>query len=160
VYAPEILASFGSGQARIDVRAVAPDGAAAYRVALAADLQARREGGAQLLRNPRITFSVSARAQLLAGQVDARLLITLDPLAASEPVQIDAFLADDPGASPGLPLGEVQLSAAPGPAQRILAFFRAQRPPYLAARAALTSSGGITVQFAAPAPLGLLQPSS
>jgi hypothetical protein len=159
VYAPEILASFGSGQARIDVRAVAPDGAAAYRVALAADLQARRVAGAQLLHNPRITFSVSARAQLLAGQVDARLLITLDPLAASEPVQIDAFLAEDPGASPGLPLRAVQLSAAPGPAQRILAFFRAQRTPYLAAHAALTSSGGVTVQFAAPAPLGLLQPS-
>ena len=40
VYAPAVLASFGSGRFRIDVRAVAPDGAAAYRAGLASDLTA------------------------------------------------------------------------------------------------------------------------
>jgi hypothetical protein len=34
------MARFGTGQARIDVRAVAPDAAAAYQAALAADLRA------------------------------------------------------------------------------------------------------------------------
>jgi hypothetical protein len=164
VYAPDVLASFGSGQDRIDVRAVAPDGAAAYLTALAADLRARRVAGDQLLRDPQITFSPSARAQLAAGQVDARLLITLDTLAASEPVRIGAFLDDGPGASPGLPLRAAELTAVRGAARNTLAFFRAQRPPYLPARAAVTAQGSggsvLTVQFAAPVPLGLLQPQS
>jgi hypothetical protein len=164
VYAPEVLASFGSGQARIDIRAVAFDGAAAYRAALAADLQARQAAGQQLLRDPKITFSASARAQLAGGQVDARLLTTLATIAASEPVRIEAFLDGGPGASPGLPLRAAELIAAPGAAAQMLAFFRAQRAPYLPARTAVTAGSGgesvLTVQFAAPTPLGLLQPQS
>ena len=69
VYAPEVIASFGSGELRIDVRAVAPDGAAAFQHALAADLAARRTAGSQLLRNSRIGTSPGARAALVAGQV-------------------------------------------------------------------------------------------
>jgi hypothetical protein len=146
------------------VRAIAPDGAPAYRVALAADLQTRRVAGRQLLRDPLITFSSSARAQLTAGQVDARLLMTLDTLAASDPVRIEAFLDDGPGASAGLPLRAAELAAEPDPARDILAFFRAQRSPYLPARAVVTAADSgesvVTIQFAAPAPLGLLQPQS
>jgi hypothetical protein len=45
----------------------------------------------------------------------------------------------------------------------MVAFFRAQRAPYLPAQAALTSVPGasvLTVEFAAPASLGLLQSQS
>ena len=97
VYAPQTLASFGAGEARIDVRAVAADGSAAYRTALAADVRARRAAGLQLLADPRVTISAPARAALAAGRVDARLLITLAALAANEPVQILAFGDDGPG---------------------------------------------------------------
>jgi hypothetical protein len=38
----------------------------------------------------------------------------------------------------------------------MLAFVRAQRPPYLPARSGL-SRGVLTVEFTAPSPLGLLQ---
>ena len=76
VYAPQTLASFGSGAARIDVRVIAPDGAAAYRTALAADLRARRAAGLQLLADPRVSAQASARSQLAAGRVDERLLMT------------------------------------------------------------------------------------
>jgi hypothetical protein len=162
VYAPEVLASFGTGQARIDIRAVAPDGAAAYRAAIAADVQARRLAGSELLRDPLITFAPSARVQLAAGQVDARLLTALDTLAASEPVQVTAFIDDGPGAGPGLPLRAAELTASNATVRKMLAFFRAQRPPYLVARAAIAAMPGgesvLTVEFAAPAPLGLLQP--
>jgi hypothetical protein len=107
---------------------------------------------------------MSARAQLTGGQVDARLLMTLDTLAASEPVRIEAFLDDGPGASAGLPLRAAELTAEPSAASDILTFFRAQRSPYLPALAAITAAGGgesvLTVQFAAPAPLGLLQAQS
>jgi hypothetical protein len=164
VYAPEVLASFGAGQARIEVRVVAPDGAAAYRTALAADLQARQAAGSQLLVDSRITVTPSARAQLAAGQVDTRLLITLATLAASQPVQIKAFGDAGPGASPGMPLRAVELITSNATAPNVLAFFRAQRAPYLSAQAGLTQAAGggsvLTVEFAAPGPLGLMQDQS
>jgi hypothetical protein len=169
VYAPELLASFGTGAARVDVRIVAPDGAAAYQTALAADVRARQAAGAQLLRDSRITVTPSARAELAAGQVDARLLITLAALAASEPFQVADFGAAGPGDSWGLPLRTAQLAAPAATARAMLAFVRAQRSPYLPAQAALTPAAPptpgtygesvLTVEFAAPAPLGLLQTS-
>ena len=45
VYAPAVIASFGSGPARIDIRAVAADGTAAYDAAAAADRSARIAAG-------------------------------------------------------------------------------------------------------------------
>ncbi len=166
VYAPEVLASFGAGPTRIDIRAVASDGASAYRAALAADLRAREIAGHQLAGDLRIALTPSARWQLATGQVDARLLLTLATLAAGEQVRIAAFTDDNPGASAGMPLRAVELFATGAGARRILAFFRAQRPPYLPAVVASAPGPGgesiVTVQFAAPSPLGLLQapPSS
>ena len=57
VYAPTVLASIGSGSLRIDIRAIAPHGAAAYESALRADLRARKEFGTALLGSNRITVS-------------------------------------------------------------------------------------------------------
>jgi hypothetical protein len=160
VYAPAVIASFGSGAVRIDVRAIAPDGAAAYRRALAADLAARREAGAQLLRNPRIAVSAAARRELATGTVDPRLLMTLAAVAAAEPVRVTAFAGSGPGASAGVPLRGMEVA---GPTLRsILAFVRAQRPPYLPARAGIVPGVGsrpvLSIEFGAPSPVGLLQP--
>jgi hypothetical protein len=88
VYAPVVIASFGSGPGRIDVRAVAPDGAAAYRAALAADRRARIVAGSQLLRNRRIWAAADIRAALSAGGVDPRLLAMFAALAAEQPLRI------------------------------------------------------------------------
>ena len=142
VYAPQTLASFGSGEARIDVRAVAADGSAAYRTALAADVRGRRAAGLQLLADPRVTISAPARAALAAGRVDARLLITLAALAANEPVQILAFGDDGPGASAGAPLRTAEITGAAAAARAMLAFVRAQRPPFLPARSAVSAGPG------------------
>jgi len=161
-----VLARFGAGAARIAVRIVAPDGTAAYRRALAADIRARRAAGDQLLHAPRIMVTPSSRAALAAGQVDARLLITLAALAASEPVRVDGFGGRGPGESPGLALRTAEIAAPATSARRMLAFVRAQRSPYLATRADLTpgipGTPGpdgyvLTIEFGAPAPLGMLQ---
>ena len=167
VYAPEVIASFGSGELRVDVRAVAPDGAAAFQHALAADLAARRAAGSQLLRNSRIGTSPGPRAALLAGQVDSRLLITLAALAVSGPLQIESFGGSGPGAGPDAPLRTGELAApgaAPAPPaslRNMLAFVRAQRPPFLPARAGIVRDAHglpvLSVEFAAPSPVGLLQ---
>jgi len=162
VYAPQTLASFGTGQARIDVRAMAPDGAAAYRGALAADLRARRAAGAQLLANPRIILPPAARSELAGGEVDARLLIILAAMAVTGPVHVLAFGDLGPGASMGTPLRSAQILATGASAPAMLAFVRAQRPPYLPAQSGLSPVPGggteLTIAFTAPGPLGLLQP--
>jgi hypothetical protein len=221
VYAPVIIASFGSGDLRIDVRAVAPDGSAAYRAALAADLAARRAAGRELLRNPRISFSAVARGDLVAGRVDSRLLLTLAAMVWIEPVQAVAFTDSGPRAAPGVPLRAVELTvprragatgraavtphsggsfqagatagaaarariaprgratrwatlragtgAAPGTApgaaldaalRKVLAFVRAQRPPYRPARAVMVrgpaGAPALSVEFGAPSIPGLI----
>ena len=69
-----VLASFGSGAARVDIRVVAPDGAAAFKAQLASEHLHLVSAGMQLLRNKNIEASPAVRAPLLAGQVDPRLL--------------------------------------------------------------------------------------
>jgi hypothetical protein len=113
---------------------------------------------------------MAARSELAAGQIDTRLLITLAAVAATEPVQVMAFGDSGPGASPGMPLRAVELAApavASGTAggtagvQTMLAFVRAQRPPYLPAQAGIVRGPGgssvLSIEFAAPSPAGLLQ---
>ena len=103
-WAPAVLASFGSGPGAITVRVVAPHGAAAYQASLHADLADRQRSGAALLNDSRITVSAAARSQLVAGQVDWRLLAALAALAGRQPVDIVQFGSLGPGASPGVPL--------------------------------------------------------
>src|SRR6266702_2467728 len=55
--APLVLAEFGTGNAQIAVRLIAPHGAAALRHSLAKDLVARKASGAELLGSPRIAAS-------------------------------------------------------------------------------------------------------
>ena len=55
-YAPAVLASFGTGIARIDVRVIAPHGAAAYLAQLKTDVADRKISGPELLRSPRFTL--------------------------------------------------------------------------------------------------------
>jgi tetratricopeptide (TPR) repeat protein len=156
-YAPMVLASFGSGTARVEIRAVAPHGPAVYRNALAADLAARRQVSAQLLRNRHVSVAGLAREQLSAGLADSRLLVTLAALAGLQPVRILGFGASAPGASADAPLRAMEIA---GPASASgLGFLRAQQPPYLAALRAIRLPDGqaaLRIGFAGPSPLGLL----
>ena len=156
-YAPALIASFGSGRNRVEVRAVEPGGGSAYRAALRADLAARRAAGSQLLRNSHIRFTGPDAGQLRAGNVDARLLATLAALASQYSFRVTAF----GDASPGAPVlfREVSMTGAGrGLAAAALAMIRAQNPPYLPAHAAAVGQTGLSIEFAAPSPLGLLSP--
>ena len=155
-YAPALIASFGSGGNRVEVRAVEPGGAPAYRAALRADLAARRAAGSQLLRNSHIRFTGPGAAQLRAGEVDARLLATLAALASQYSFRVTA-LGD---ASPGAPVlfREVAITGIGRGLPTALAMVRAQNPPYLPAHAAVVGQTGLSIEFAAPSPLGLLSP--
>jgi len=168
VFAPQVIASFGSGASRIDVRVIAADGVAAFRSALAADQHARTASGLQLLANKKITVSPAARVALRTGQVDARLLTTLAFIASSEPIHITGFSGSAPGASPGVPLRTAELAETDpashlrGPAyvRQLVAALHRQVPPYRAMSIQVVQlARGETVleiEFGAPSPLGLL----
>jgi hypothetical protein len=161
VYAPAVIASFGSGAGRIDVRAIAPEGAAGYQSSLAADRQSRISAGRQLVRNSRVTLSPGARSALRAGNVDPRLLLLLAALAAEQPVSVRSF--GDPGPGTAVPLRSAVITSGTrtssastaGGARSMLAFADAQQQPYRPLRAALDGTS-LTVEYAAPSPLGLL----
>jgi hypothetical protein len=155
-YAPALIASFGSGGNRVEVHAVEPGGASAYRAALRADLAARKAAGSQLLRNSRIQVTRPGAAQLQAGEVDTRLLATLAALASQYSFRVTAF----GDAAPGAPVlfRKVSITGVGRGVAAALAMIRAQNPPYLPAHAAAVGQTGLSVEFAAPSPLGLLSP--
>jgi hypothetical protein len=161
-YAPAILASFGSGSARIDVRAAEPGGAAAYDAALRADLAARMSAGSQLLRNNRIHFTAQDAAQLRAGQVDTRLLATLAALSSQYSFTVTAFGDASPGAA--VLYREVSITTGGKNGMAVLAsalaLVQAQVPPYLPAHAVIghpaAAPATLGIEFAAPSPMGLL----
>ena len=159
IYAPGVLATFGSGREQISIRIVAPHGAAAYRTALHADLQNRRMSGTGLSGSNRIQAPGTARNQLAAGQVNSRLMITLALMASLHPVDLMAF--GDGGPDPAAaPFRSAELSLT-GAAQKrlVLGFLSQQRPPYAPAHVTTRQDGLdrtiLDMQFAAPSPVGL-----
>jgi hypothetical protein len=160
-YAPALIAGFGSGGSRIEVRTVESGGAAAYRAALRADLAARKAAGSQLLQNPHIQFTSTGAAQLRAGQIDSRLLATLAALSSRYQFRVTAFSDAAPGAQ--VPFRQVTISGGrTAGLAAALTMVRAQNPPYLPAHAATvrlaTGQTVLSIEFAAPSPLGLLTP--
>jgi hypothetical protein len=131
VYAPDVLASFGAGSARVDIRVVASDGSAAYQHALEADWRARKAAGIQLLSNREISAAPSARRQLADGDVDSRLLIILPVLVHfCGRLRLLRFGGAGPARSEGMPLLAAYVSpGGPGSAgvvAKIVSFLKAQ----------------------------------
>jgi hypothetical protein len=160
VYAPLVIASFGSGAGRVDVRYIAPDGSQAFEAQLATDLKNRIAAGEQLLTNNHVQASAQARKALLGGQVDPRLLVTLGTLAGLMRIQLITFDDSSPGASSDVPLrgAELGATAATGlPA--MVAFLKAQQDLYAPAVARITQIANgqrvVTVRYDAPGPMGL-----
>jgi hypothetical protein len=160
IYAPLVIASFGSGAERVDVRFIAPDGSGAFEAKLAAYRQERIAAGRQLLTNSRVQASVSARQQLAAGQVDPRLLVTLSTLADLMPLKLIAFEDLSPGASTDVPLRGAEIGAgAPAGLSAMAAFMRAQQGEFAPAVARITQDASgqhvFIVRYDAPGPMEL-----
>jgi Protein kinase domain len=167
VYAPVVLASFGTGSAQTAVRVVASDGSAAYLRRLRADVAARADAGRQLLQNPRLHASGPARRSLAAGQVDSRLLTVFAALATMYRVQVVDFAQPAPGASAGMPLRVADLAPdgrrirhRPDTLASLAAFLRNQQTPFRPASVLVvrlpTGRTALRVEYGAPCPLGLL----
>jgi hypothetical protein len=174
VYAPVVLASFGAGADRIDIRATARHGATAYRAMLVSDLASRKASGTQLLRSGRIAAAVLARHELAEGEVDGRLLITIAQMAAAHPIFIVDFGRPPPGADPDMPLRQADLAEdahpyhhaghaiSAGYVRAMLALLHAQHGPFRPARVQSVhlpdGAAVLRIEFTAPSPLGLLAP--
>ena len=178
VYAPAVLASFGFGPARIDIRETAQHGAAAYRSTFSADLADRKASGAQLLQSGRIAAGAVARRELAEGDVDGRLLLAIAQMAATHPMFIVDFGAPAPGAALGMPLRQADLAegaharrhaghiVSAGYVRSMLLFLHAQHGAFRPARVQTVrtwlqkrrGAAVLRIQFTAPSPLGLLGP--
>ena len=165
-YAPELIASFGSGTSRVDVRSVANYGAAAFTAKEQADLAARKAAGAQLLRNGFRVPAPGAR-QIRAGQVDSRVLVTLAALLSQRRLQVSSF--GDTG--PGAPLLYRQVTVVNAPGQTgtsalkaDLKQVRTQRNSFLPAHAKIVrlahGQSALRIEFGAPDQPGLLSGSN
>jgi predicted Ser/Thr protein kinase len=165
VYAPAVIASFGSGSARIEIREIYSGGTAALRAALQADLQVRKTNDAQILANSHVAVSAIARSQLLSGEIDPRLPTLIAAITATYPLRIVDFGDQGPGGGPASLLRSMDLAtrvsavrvAAPAYVSWIQALVRVQRTEFLPASSKLvTLPDGQTVlriEFAAPSPL-------
>jgi hypothetical protein len=160
VYAPLVIASFGTGAERVDIRFIAPDGSKAFEAQLVTDRKNRITAGEQLLANDHVHASAAARQALLAGRVDPRLLVTLGTLAGLMPIQLVAFDDPSPGAGSDVPLRGAELGAAAATGlPAMVAFLKAQQGQYAPAVASITQIANgqhvVTVRYDAPGPMGL-----
>src|SRR5271165_4524316 len=161
VYAPLVLASFGSGVQRIDIRYLSPGGTAAFDASLAAAKRSRIQAGQQLLSNKHVQASAQARGALLAGDVDPRLLITLGLLAHEIPVRLVLFDDPSPGASSAVPLRGAEIGASASAGLSAITAFLAQQTTYQPSQyheVRIAGAQVVTVQYDAPGPLGLNGP--
>ena len=161
VYAPLVLASFGSGAQRIDIRYLAPGGTAAFEASLASDRSARIEAGQQLLSNKNVQVSTQARGALLAGNVDPRLLITLGLLAHEMQVRLIIFDDPSPGVGSAVPLRGVEIGTSSSAGLSAVLAFLTQQTTYQPSHFGtirIASAQVVTIQYDAPGPLGMNGP--
>jgi hypothetical protein len=166
VYAPVVLASFGTGTAAVQVRAVAPDGAPAYLAQLGSDFAARKSFGRTLLRDSNVVATAAAKRELELGQVDSRLISVIGTMGESHPFEVVSFGDAAPGESGEVPLRSAILasrtsgSTAASALESLRSFLIGQQPPYLPAATQIvrlsTGQKALSIRFAAPYPLGLL----
>ena len=165
--APAAIASIGSGPAEISIRMIAPHGVTAFRQALAAGMQTRKQNEAALLGGSRIATSGLGRTELASGSADMRLVLAITYLAATLPVDIVEFGTMAIGGSPELPLrfadlAETDQAAHMSSSAYVAAMLAALRTVPIQYRPlwakAVRLSSGVTVlriDVGAPSPLGL-----
>ncbi|MHA7282194.1 ArnT family glycosyltransferase [Arthrobacter sp. TMS2-4] len=78
----EVMASFGTGPQRVDVRRIYPDGTETLGEETARMYAGRAAVGVELAQNPALELDEEAEAQLSSGQVDARVVAALSRRAA------------------------------------------------------------------------------
>jgi hypothetical protein len=146
-----VLAVFGAGEDRVEVRRIfseGPDQAARASAATGHDPAAAAQAGAELARNRSVDLSPSARRALLAGKVDERIMTTLVAVAADRPVSVISFTSDPAEAGTGAPYRSVSLRARTDDAARAIRRLLAdQVPPHRPADIEVGPEAQMTVTY-------------
>jgi hypothetical protein len=164
VWAPAIIAAFGSGKARIEIRLEYPGGAKSYNADQGKYQRARKRIDALLLNNRSIKLSTEAGAQLRSGNIDPRLPELIAAMVHIHPVRIVDFGDQSPGGGPASLLRSMDLATANPPAHLtspvyiswMRSFVRVQRSQYHPAMSQVTLPTGqavLRIGFGAPSPL-------
>jgi protein kinase-like protein len=164
VWAPAIIAAFGSGNARIEIRLEYPGGATSYNADRGKYQRARKLIDAQLLANRSIKLSAKARAQLRSGDIDPRLPELIAAMVHIHPVRIVEFGGQSPGGGPASLLRSMDLATAHPPAHLtssayinwMRSFVNVQRSQYHPVLSLVTPPGGkamMRIGYGAPSPL-------
>jgi hypothetical protein len=142
------VAIFGAGSDRVEVRRIVTEGPATVANANDHDRIASVSAGTALARNRSIDLTPGARAALVAGEVDERLMTTLVALAVDHPLLVSSFPLDPGEAAAGVPRRVVELRAATEADARALAELLAhQEPPYQPAAVDIGAGGAMTVTY-------------
>jgi hypothetical protein len=159
-----LVARFGSGHGRADLRQVLPVGSDP-----AEERDARAQIGGALVTNTRLRLTPGAWATLAGGAADPRLLTALDSLAAHHDVDVDSLPRPEPERRAGAPARRAIVTAIDGAAVRrgtptvraASRILRAQRPPYRPhiAFGKLRGRTVLLVGYSAPTPFGLTAPT-
>ncbi|WP_049830292.1 glycosyltransferase family 39 protein [Arthrobacter sp. RIT-PI-e] len=157
----EVVASFGTGPQTVDVRRIHPGGLEEQNGLRAEQDAQRADIGGDLTRNPALDLSAEARAQLAAGQVDARIVVALGLRASMDSSITASFPARDGedgslrrqvllSATDGTDLGEDTTRAA-----AVRSWFE-NLQPVLAPASVQETDDGVLVTFPLDQPAALL----
>ena len=149
------VATFGTGQDRVDVLRVDKRGTEVLAAQTTADRNARLSAGRALAANPALALSDRARQLLADGQVDGRLLGTIATALTSGPVSVTDF----PGVAAEDIAGQPRRQATFAGSDRIEAFYRDQLPLYRPGVVTTAPDGSVAVSYpptSAPGVLGEL----
>lgn len=103
-----VVARFGEASDAVEIRQVRSEGLAARTSAAVAAAADRQRAGSELAQNQRLILADDARAALIEGRVDERIILILGALAADAEVAVDGFPVVD--GEEGRTLRQVSLS--------------------------------------------------
>lgn len=94
-----VVAVFGSGSERVEIRAIHPLGRDAAEAVAAEETRRVRYATGQLLRNEALAFDADARALAAEGRMDARLVLILGKLSGTHElgIALPALPGEDAG---------------------------------------------------------------
>lgn len=149
-----VVAVFGSGAGRIEIRAIHPLGRDAAEAVVADERRRVRYATGQLLRNEALTFDADAQDLLAEGRVDPRMVLILGKLSGTH--ELDVSMAALPGEDAGT-RRQLVLAGLPteDEAARLALWLLGQQPPFTPSR---VDTDGTTViaTYSLTAPRGLL----
>lgn len=149
-----VVAAFGSGAGRVEIRAVHPLGREVAEAVAADERRTVRYATAQLLRNPALTFDADTRDLAAEGRIDPRLVIVLGKLSGTH--ELDVTLPALPGEDAGV-RRQLVLSGLPSgdEAARLALWLLGQPPPFTPSQVD-TDGTTVVATYSLTAPRGLL----